>query len=436
METVDAPIPEVRSEGEPALVEELGQNVDEIFVKVDELKSDAIVTYRNSTSRRHRLATLIKKIHDSALNIGPCQLFVLSLAIARGLIVDLSSWERLNEVEQFYSKTNKKQSNTSKGSSVMKDNDKDKRFSSFKRRQLDASRRETAAAKRMQDLIRQLAALLPSFTIIGGVTGHKWAGPFMQPVDVVGLGLHDYYEIIEKPMDFSTIKNKMEAKDGSGYKNVREICADVRLIFKNAMKYNDERNDVHVMAKTLLAKFEEKWLLLLPKVDEEEERRKKEEAEAQLDMQLAQEVSHAKMARELDIELDAIGKRLETMREVVLRNCRKMSTEEKKALMTVLTQLSPEDLNKALLIVAQNNPNFQATGQEVDLDIDAQSESTLWKLKFFVKDLLQGQGKSPTSIGGNTTTTTINNNNNQSKRKRETNDAPAKPAQKKNKKPS
>ncbi|KAF5823118.1 putative chromatin remodeler Bromodomain family [Helianthus annuus] len=258
----------------------------------------------------------------------------------------------------------------------------------------------------------------------------------MQPVDVVGLGLHDYYEIIEKPMDFSTIKNKMEAKDGSGYKNVREICADVRLIFKNAMKYNDERNDVHVMAKTLLAKFEEKWLLLLPKVDEEEERRKKEEAEAQLDIQLAQEVSHAKMAKELNTELDVIGKRLEKMRETVLRNCRKMSTEEKKALMTVLTQLSPDDLNKALLIVAENNPSFQATGQEVDLDIDAQSESTLWKLKFFVKDLLQSQGKSPTSIGGNTTTTTVNHNNNQNKRKRETNDAPAKPSQKKNKKPS
>ncbi|KAD0436201.1 hypothetical protein E3N88_44266 [Mikania micrantha] len=321
-----------------------------------------------------------------------------------------NSWQlekRLNEVEQFYSKTNKKQSNTSKGSSVMKDNDKDKQVSSFKRRQLDASRREAAAAKRMQDLMRQFAALLR-------------------------LGLHDYYEIIEKPMDFSTIKTKMEAKDGSGYKNVREICADVRLIFKNAMKYNDERNDFHVMAKTLLAKFEEKWLLLLPKVDEEEERRKREEAEARLDLQLAQEVSHAKMARELNTELDVIDKRLEKMREVVLRNCRKMSTEEKKALMTVLTQLSPEDLNKALLIVAQNNPNFQATGQEVDLDIDAQSESTLWKLKFFVKDLLQGQGKSPTSIGGNTTV----NNNNQNKRKRETSDAPTKPSQKKNKKPS
>ena len=70
-------------------------------------------------------------------------------------------------------------------------------------------------------------------------------------------------------MDFSTIKNQMEAKDSTGYKNVREICSDVRLVFKNAMKYNDEISDVHVMAKTLLAKFEEKWLQLLPKVTEE-----------------------------------------------------------------------------------------------------------------------------------------------------------------------
>lgn len=70
-------------------------------------------------------------------------------------------------------------------------------------------------------------------------------------------------------MDFSTIKNQMEAKDGTGYKDVRQICADVRLVFKNAMKYNDERSNVHFMAKTLLAKFEEKWLQLLPKVTEE-----------------------------------------------------------------------------------------------------------------------------------------------------------------------
>ena len=70
-------------------------------------------------------------------------------------------------------------------------------------------------------------------------------------------------------MDFSTIKKRMEAKDVSSYKHVREVCADVRLVFKNAMKYNDEKNDFHVMARTLLDKFEEKWLQFLPKVTEE-----------------------------------------------------------------------------------------------------------------------------------------------------------------------
>jgi len=50
-------------------------------------------------------------------------------------------------------------------------------------------------------------------------------------------------------MDFSTIEKKMEAKDGTAYKNVREIYADVRLVFKNAMKYNDEKDDVQSSRK-------------------------------------------------------------------------------------------------------------------------------------------------------------------------------------------
>lgn len=336
--------------------------------------------------------------------------------------------QRLNDVEHFYSNTSKKQSNTPRGSSILKD--KEKQISSFKRRQQDASRREAAGARRMQELVRQFG------TILRQITQHKWAEPFMEPVDVEGLGLHDYYEVIEKPMDFSTIKRKMEAKDGSGYKHVREICADVRLIFKNAMKYNEERHDVHVMAKTLLGKFEEKWLQLLPKVDEEEKRRKEEEAEVQQDMQLAQEAAHAKMAKDLSIELDEVDMQLEELREMVLQKCRKMSTEDKKKLGNALTRLSPEDLNKALLIVAQSDPTFQPTATEVELDMNAQSESTLWKLKFFVQDVLHAQGKSPASIVPNT----INNNNilnnNNNKRRREICDALAKSSQKRSKKPS
>lgn len=70
-------------------------------------------------------------------------------------------------------------------------------------------------------------------------------------------------------MDFSTIKNQMDAKDGTGYKHVMQTYADMRLVFENAMKYNEEASDVYSMAKTLLQKFEEKWAHFLPKVLEE-----------------------------------------------------------------------------------------------------------------------------------------------------------------------
>jgi len=63
---------------------------------------------------------------------------------------------------------------------------------------------------------------------------------------------------------------------------------------------------------------------------------------------------------------------LSTLSCVGTMSLRKMSTEEKRKLGIALTRLSPEDLTKALEIVAENNPNFQATAQEVDLDIDAQ----------------------------------------------------------------
>ncbi|CAI0625611.1 unnamed protein product [Linum tenue] len=356
-------------------------------------------------------------------NPNPAEVEVLRLRVDEVVQKVDKLEEKVNEVEQFYTNLSKKQQQQtgSKGSSVVKEKEKEKQV--------------PAAAKRMQELMRQFGTVLKQLTL------HKWAWPFMQPVDVKGLGLHDYFEVIDKPMDFSTIKNQMEAKDGTGYKNVREICADVRLVFKNAMKYNEERSDVHVMAKTLMDKFEEKWLQFLPKVTEEERRREEEEAEAQLDMQLAQEAAHAKITRDLSNELYELEMHLDELREMVVQNCRKWSTEDKRKLGAALTRLSPEDLTKALEIVAQNNPEFQATAEEVDLDIDAQSESTLWRLKFFVRDALEAQAKTaPASTGGNTNDEKLVNNNNvtsnNNKRKREICDAIAKTAKKRSKKPS
>lgn len=56
-----------------------------------------------------------------------------------------------------------------------------------------------------------------------------------------------------------------------------------------------------------------------------------------------------------------------------------------------------------------------------------QSESTLWRLHFFVKGTLEVQGKNSGSIGGD---------ENQNRRKRELCDATAKASKKKTKKPT
>ncbi|KAL6861499.1 hypothetical protein ACP4OV_017199 [Aristida adscensionis] len=236
-----------------------------------------------------------------------------------------------------------------------------------------------------QDLFRLFSAILRE------VTSHDWAGPFMKPVDAVALELHDYHQIISKPMDFSTIQNKMDGKDGTKYNNVREICSDVRLIFANAMKYNDEQNIVHKMAKELLEIFEEKWLQLLPKVENEEKRLKEEESKDVVAMNTSSEGAIAKLAKDTDDELSEINKQLEELRRKVVLRCRKMTTDEKRKLGACLCQLPPEDLEKALEIVAQDNPNFQTKADEVDLDMDAQSEITLWRLKFFVREALERQ---------------------------------------------
>ncbi|XP_075516696.1 uncharacterized protein LOC142551378 [Primulina tabacum] len=58
-------------------------------------------------------------------------------------------------------------------------------------------------------------------------------GVFSEPVDLNELP--DYGEIIEHPMDFGTVRKKL---DGGAYKNLEELETDLFLICSNAMTYN------------------------------------------------------------------------------------------------------------------------------------------------------------------------------------------------------
>ncbi|PWA78727.1 bromodomain, NET domain protein [Artemisia annua] len=83
---------------------------------------------------------------------------------------------------------------------------------------------------------------------------HKMSWVFKAPVDVVGLGLHDYHQIIKRPMDLGTVKSNLSK---GFYSNVGDFAADVRLVFENAMLYNPRTDDVHGMADQMLRIFED-----------------------------------------------------------------------------------------------------------------------------------------------------------------------------------
>jgi hypothetical protein len=82
-------------------------------------------------------------------------------------------------------------------------------------------------------------------------SGYAW--PFYKPVDAKMLGLHDYHDIIKKPMDLGTVKRKMDERE---YKTSAEFEADVRLIFTNCYKYNPPDHDVVKMGRKLQDVFE------------------------------------------------------------------------------------------------------------------------------------------------------------------------------------
>jgi hypothetical protein len=75
---------------------------------------------------------------------------------------------------------------------------------------------------------------------------------FKYPVDPIENNVPNYYEVIKKPMDFSTIKKKIRRRQ---YTNFKEFCFDVDLIFDNCFKFNGEFNEVGKMGSIVKREF-------------------------------------------------------------------------------------------------------------------------------------------------------------------------------------
>ena len=73
-------------------------------------------------------------------------------------------------------------------------------------------------------------------------------GPFLMPVDPVALNIPTYFQVIKKPIDLSTIRERI---DSGHYKKGKDIEADLNLMFKNCYKFNPVGNFIHDTGKQL-----------------------------------------------------------------------------------------------------------------------------------------------------------------------------------------
>lgn len=85
------------------------------------------------------------------------------------------------------------------------------------------------------------------------ISKHKNGWPFREPVNPKKDGVPDYFERIQNPMDFRTMKERFER---GGYSSSLEVAKDVRLIASNCREYNGDDHNMAQWASELERKFE------------------------------------------------------------------------------------------------------------------------------------------------------------------------------------
>uniref|UniRef100_A0A8C0GF32 Bromodomain testis-specific protein n=1 Tax=Chelonoidis abingdonii TaxID=106734 RepID=A0A8C0GF32_CHEAB len=90
---------------------------------------------------------------------------------------------------------------------------------------------------------------------------HNFSWPFHQPVDAAALNLPDYYNIIKKPMDLSTIKKRLEH---NYYTKATDCIEDFKTMFTNCYVYNKPGDDIVFMAQELEKVFLQKVAQMPP----------------------------------------------------------------------------------------------------------------------------------------------------------------------------
>lgn len=98
-----------------------------------------------------------------------------------------------------------------------------------------------------------LEAMKKCEQIINQLCSHRSSDPFLEPVNPIAQGLHDYTSIVKDPMDLGTIRKKLKGKE---YLKISQFVTDVRKVFSNSCLYNQKASQVYLMTVEMSEYFE------------------------------------------------------------------------------------------------------------------------------------------------------------------------------------
>lgn len=253
--------------------------------------------------------------------------------------------------------------------------------------------------------------------------------PFMQPVDPVALGIPDYFTVVKQPMDLSTIRHKIDARE---YLNAEQFEADVRLVFTNCYTYNAPDTDVVQMAKALESIFESKWAqrpLRTPtttdhtraSMDDEERilaisqqistlqselnmllmRRRSAKPRSSHHHQQQQQQHHHQSSSVAQPAAPTVHKQKKSAAQLEEELNIPMTFEEKRQLSDDVNQLTPDKLFKVVEIIHDSIPNLNENGDSdvIELDVETLDVRTLRKLQRYVRECCKKRKPTSKSAG-------------------------------------